>query len=138
MRNALIFICSTLWLIAGVNVVRIGIQAKQLSELGPWATVIGIVIIFILFGMMFLRISLKNIKRIKDLPSDRLKVWNCMPWKSFAIMVFMISFGIWLRSCESVSRGFITFFYIGLGSALALAGCVYLVKGILNIIRDKN
>lgn len=121
-------VCAALWLIAGFNVVRMGLVALKLSTMNPWLTVLGIVVTFLAFGAMFLKISLKNIGRIAQLPESKLKVWNCMPLKSFAIMIFMISFGVFLRGSESVSRGFIAFFYIGLGTALALAGCIYVVK----------
>lgn len=128
MRKTLMIVCAALWLIAGFNVVRMGVAALGLSTMSPWLTVLGIVLTFIAFGAMFLKISLKNVKRIAQLPESKLKVWNCMPLKSFAIMAFMIALGVFLRGSESVPRGFIAFFYIGLGSALALAGCAYIVK----------
>lgn len=121
-------VCAALWLAAGFNVVRMGVFALKVSTFPIPVIVVGIAITFLLFGAMFLKISLKNVKRISSLPEDKLKVWNCMPLKSFAIMAFMIAFGVFLRGSESVPRGFIAFFYIGLGSALSLAGCVYIVK----------
>lgn len=133
MRNCLIFICCALWIAAGVNVVRMGVLALGLSEMGVAAMVVGGVVTFLMFGFMFMKISLKNVKRIEGMPSEKLKVWNCMPLKSFLIMAFMIALGVTLRRCAAVPRGFIAFFYIGLGSALSLAGLLYLYKGVARI-----
>lgn len=121
-------ICCALWLAAGVNVVRMGVIAQRASLMGTALTVLGIVVVFALFGIMFFRISSKNIKRIHSLPQDKLKVWNCMPVKSFLIMAAMITMGVCLRRSEAVPRGCIASFYIGLGSALSLAGLLYLVR----------
>ena len=45
---------------------------------------------------------------------------------SYLIMIFMITFGVLLRRCPAVPAAFIASFYVGLGSALALAGVIYI------------
>lgn len=131
-RDILVLICSTLWLAAGFNVVRMGVVAQKASLMGTAITAVGIAVVFILFAVMFLKISIKNMKRIRTLTQEKLKAWNCMPLKSFIIMAGMITLGVMLRKNDGVPRGCIASFYIGLGSALTLAGMFYLyhvVKG---------
>jgi len=124
--NVLAVTCSALWLAAGVNVVRMGLLALKESRMETPIMVSGIIIVFILFATMFCRISVKNMKRIQALPRQKQKLWNCMPPKSFVIMAGMIALGVCLRSSEAIPRGCIASFYIGLGSALTLAGLLYL------------
>lgn len=122
----LLFTCSALWLAAGVNVVRMGILALKESDMGTAIMVSGIIVVFILFAIMFFKISIKNMRRLKNLPQQKLKIWNCMSLKSFIIMAGMITLGVCLRRSEAIPRGCIASFYIGLGTALTMAGLLYL------------
>lgn len=45
--------------------------------------------------------------------------------KSFLIMVFMISFGVIIRTFHLLPERFIAVFYTGLGAALFLAGVLF-------------
>lgn len=118
--------CSILWLIAGFNVVRIGVIAWQDSMPQTLITVSGAIAVMLAFGFMFIKIALKNLGRIASLPHEKLKVWNCMSAKSYAVMGFMILLGACLRSSDRIPRGFIASFYTGLGTALSIAGLIYL------------
>ncbi|MGM9787464.1 MAG: hypothetical protein ACI3ZF_00990 [Candidatus Cryptobacteroides sp.] len=128
-KKALIVLAGILWLVAGVNVVRMGIKTWMgLAEPWNWLLFLGAGITFIPFAAMFLRLSSKNILRIGALEEDRIYFWRCLSLKSYLIMIFMISFGVVLRNFTSVSRDFIAAFYVGLGSALFSAGVAYFYK----------
>lgn len=117
-----------IWLIAGVNVARIGVVSwERVGESTVWM-IVGCILTFIAFGIMFVKMVFKNLRRISQIPKEKRHPWDCMPLKSFLIMVFMITLGITLRSIPAVPLSFIAFFYIGLGTALALAGVVYFIK----------
>lgn len=118
----------TIWLVAGINVVRLGlISWERVGETSAWM-IVGCILTFIAFGMMFLKMVFKNLKRISQIPKEKRHLWHCMPLKSFLIMVFMIALGITLRSIPAVPQSFIAFFYVGLGTALSLAGVAYLAS----------
>ena len=51
--------------------------------------------------------------------------WNFFDLKSFAIMAFMMTGGIWLRSSGLAPQRFIAVFYSGLGASLLLAGILF-------------
>lgn len=127
--KALIATAGVIWLAAGVNVVRMGVLTW--ADLG-WSCsagmLIGLVLTFMGFGAMFFKVSQKNVKRIHAMPAEQRKFYNFMTLKSYLIMIFMISLGVYLRHNPAVPRSFISFFYVGLGSALSLAGIVYFVS----------
>lgn len=126
--RSLTILAGLVWLIAGVNVCRIGSQAW--SELGVGASPLligGVAATFLPFAMMFGKITTKNIRRIYALPTEQRKWWRMMTAKSYATMVFMIALGATLRHCSLVPTEFIAAFYVGLGAALTMAGLAYFV-----------
>lgn len=125
-ESSLTTINGIIWLIAGVNVVRIGVLTWAALDATTIWIIAGCVLTLAAFSMMFVKMVFKNVRRIRQIPAERRKVWNCMPLKSFIIMVFMIALGVTLRSMPQVPREFVAFFYVGLGTALSVAGVVYL------------
>lgn len=126
-KRTLLLIAGIVWLIAGFNVARLGFQAySNLSAVKAWEIVLSVVI-FILFGWMFFKMSIKHNKRIKNYAESYRPVWHFFDLKSYIIMAVMMSGGIALRYSHIVSETFIAFFYTGLGLALALAGLLFFI-----------
>lgn len=131
-KRTLLLIAGIVWLIAGFNVARLGILSFGLIDKN-WYLYILTILIFIIFGLMFFKMSEKHTKRILSY-EDKRPFWNFFDLKSYLIMAFMMSMGIGLRVSGKISEFFIGFFYTGLGFALALAGVVF----IYNYIFIKN
>lgn len=131
-KRTLLLIAGIVWLIAGFNVARLGILSFGLIDKN-WYLYILTILIFIIFGLMFFKMSEKHTKRILSY-EDKRPFWNFFDLKSYLIMAFMMSMGIGLRASGMATDFFITFFYTGLGFALALAGVVF----IYNYIFIKN
>ena len=113
-KRTLLVIAGCVWLLAGFNVARLGIIAyKALGSIKALHIIISIVV-FALFN-----------KRIKGYEEAYKPVWHFFDLKSYIIMAFMMSGGIWLRSSGLVPDVFIAVFYTGLGLALALAGILF-------------
>ena len=74
---------------------------------------------------MFYKMSLKHLKRISLYQEDTKPFWNFFDLKSYLIMIFMMSGGIWLRYSGLASTEFIAVFYTGLGLALIFAGIIF-------------
>ena len=110
--KSLTLIAGTIWLLAGFNVCRIGVVSWMDLETTSVLMVVGSIVTLLLFSTMFVKMLFKNVRRI--------------PVKSYAIMAFMITFGILLRNCPAIPSAFIASFYVGLGSALMVAGTVYI------------
>lgn len=122
----LLIIDGIIWLVAGLNVVKLGIEAwSTLLATTVWI-IVGCIATLAAFDTMFVRMVFKNRRRIEQIPQSSRRVWHCMSLRSFLIMAFMIALGITLRHSPQVPRAFIASFYVGLGTALSTAGIVYL------------
>ena len=123
-KRTLLLIAGIVWLIAGFNVARLGILSIGLVE-KIWYLYALSILIFIIFGTMFYKMSEKHTKRILAYEEKR-PFWNFFDLKSYLIMVFMMTMGIGLRASGKIPDFFIAFFYTGLGLALALAGIIFI------------
>lgn len=122
-KETLILIAGIVWLIAGVNVARIGLMAYR-----GYVSVVHSVLsamVFLVFGIMFFKMSEKHIKRILSYTEETYFVYRFFDLKSYCIMGFMMTGGIWLRYSNLVPILFIAIFYTGLGVALAFAGILF-------------
>ena len=124
-KRTLLAVAGCVWLIAGINVARLGILSY--GKL-PQIKIIHILLsmaVFCAFGLMFFKMSIKHTKRIKGYQEEFRPVWHFFDLKAYLIMAVMMGGGIWLRSSGLVPDVFIAVFYTGLGCALALAGVLF-------------
>lgn len=124
--KSLAFIAGLIWLVAGFNVCRIGVESWMSHGTTSVVMVVGCLATLIVFSTIFVKMLFKNVRRIRSIEVAKRRAWHIMPVKSYLIMAFMITFGALLRSCQAIPRSFIASFYVGLGSALMLAGAIYL------------
>ena len=134
-KRTLLLIAGIVWLIAGVNVARLGIISYLEIE-QKWYWYILSVVIFVLFGMMFFKMSQKHTKRIMSYEEEHQPFWRFFDLKAYIIMAVMMGGGIGLRAAGVFPNCFVAFFYSGLGCALALAGVLFLRNYI--VTRGKN
>lgn len=126
-KRTLTAIAGCVWLIAGVNVARLGIVSYlSIGQVRFWHILISLAV-FCAFGFMFFRMTVKHTRRIKGYKEETRPVWNFFDLKAYIIMAVMMGGGIWLRSSGLVPDVFIAVFYTGLGCALALAGALFWV-----------
>ena len=126
-KRALILLAGIIWMIAGFNVARLGVLSYALIEV-KWYHYVLSVVIFLLFGMMFLAMTGKHIKRIMGYTEEYRPFWNFFDLKAYIIMAVMMGGGIGLRACGVFPDVFVAFFYTGLGCALFLAGVIFTVR----------
>ena len=88
--------------------------------------VLGKSLIFLLFGTMFYRMSVKHTKRIMGYSEERQPFWRFFDLKAYIIMAVMMGGGIGLRAAGVFPNQFVAFFYSGLGCALELAGILFI------------
>jgi hypothetical protein len=124
-KRTLLLVAGIVWCLAGFNVARIGVVLY-----GEYLQVLNVVmslVVFILFGMMFSKMTKKHTKRIGNYQGKQ-PLYKFFNVQSYCIMVFMMSFGIWLRHSGLCPMRFIAVFYTGLGSALFLAGVLFIIN----------
>ncbi len=135
-KQTLLFIAFLVWGIAGFNVLRIGFFAypNHLSFVNLFLSFI----VFLCFQkFVFGKLVKKHTKRIMEYKEAKQFFLKFFDTKSFLIMAFMMTGGIWLRSSEIVSEKFIAIFYSGLGASLFLAGILFGIQYI-NAGSNKN
>ncbi|MGN0590805.1 hypothetical protein [Ruminococcus sp.] len=126
-KRSLLGIAGVVWMIAGFNVARLGILSYRVIGI-LWYTVILSVVVFLLFGMMFYKMTRKHVRRITDYEESFRPFWNFFDLKAYLIMAVMMGGGIGLRAWGVFPDMFIAFFYTGLGCALFLAGVLFMTE----------
>ena len=127
-KRTLLAVAGCVWLIAGVNVARLGVLAyTNISQIKILHILLSLAV-FCAFGLMFFKMSIRHTKRIKGYAEEFRLVWHFFDLKAYVIMAVMMGGGIWLRSSGLVPEVFIAVFYTGLGCALALAGILFWIK----------
>ena len=122
-KRTLLLIAGIVWMIAGLNVARLGVMSYLNIE-RRWYLYLLSGLVFLLFGSMFFRMSQKHTKRILGYEDYR-PFWHFFDWKAYLIMTCMMSVGIGFRAAGIFPEIFVAFFYSGLGLALALAGVLF-------------
>lgn len=120
----LLLIACFVWLIAGFNILHIGISVYQ-----NYMSILNFVfsfIIFILFWfMVFYKLTKKHTHRICGYEVERQFFLKFFDTKSFIIMAVMMTMGILIRTFHLMPIRFIAVFYTGIGTALFLAGILF-------------
>lgn len=71
----------------------------------------------------FLKIADKNLSRLMPINEKR-NIFSFMTWKSYLIVIFMVSLGIFLRH-SAIPKRYLSVLYNGIGFALFLSGIRY-------------
>lgn len=123
-KRTLILIAAIVWLIAGFNVLNIGLKSYVNNF-----TILNIILSVIVFSLfwfkIFKKLVFKHTIRIGNFEEDLHFFLKFFDKKSFIMMFAMITLGVCLRVFHLVPDTFIAFFYTGLGSALFLAGLLF-------------
>lgn len=123
-RNTLLLLACLVWSAAGFNILRIG-----LMEYPAYRTVGNYLLSALIFAVfqffIFGKLVKKHTARISTYREEHHFFLKFFDGKSFAIMAFMMTGGIALRSSGLAPEQFIAFFYTGLGASLLLAGLLF-------------
>lgn len=123
-KHHLLFFACVVWMIAGFNVLKIGIESYN-----EYRTILNYgltILVFLVFWfMVFYKLTVKHTTRIQGYEEEKQFFYKFFDLKSFFIMAFMISFGVIIRTFHLLPERFIAVFYTGLGAALFLAGVLF-------------
>ena len=123
-KVTLLLIACIVWMAAGFNIFRIG-----LIEYPPYLSIFNLCLSIIVFTVfqyfIFGKLVKRHTKRILNYKKDYQFFLKFFDLKSFAIMAFMLTAGIYLRVSGLCPVRFIAVFYSGLGLSLLLAGILF-------------
>lgn len=127
-RRTLILIAGLVWVIAGANILKIGIDTWIHNSMFWPFKLFGAVLFFgIFFTFVFRRLFGKNIRRIAQ-KNDSNCPFAFFDVKGWVVMVIMITVGITVRHYHLLPDWLIAMFYSGLSSALILTGFLFLYR----------
>lgn len=132
-------------LISGLVWVAIGIMLNVMAFIWlhdfhierTWIYITGgILMALVIHHFGFLRIVDRNLGRIKSLKAETC-VFAFMSWKSYLLVIIMITMGILLRH-SPLPRNLLSVIYIGIGFALILSSIRYLRVFIRDVFKTDN
>ena len=126
-RQFLLITAGIVWIIAGANILRIGI-VTWINSTQDWMFKIGeaTVVFLLFFVFIFRKLYYKHTRRIEEKKDDKNCPFSFFDVKSWIMMVFMIALGITIRSLHLLPDSFISVFYTGLSIALILTGILFI------------
>lgn len=127
-NRELLLAAGLVWLLAGLNIARIGFKAYAENNLSAFNFFCSVCVFAVFWFMVFNKLVTKHTTRIKGNASAKQYFWKFFDLKSFLIMAFMMTMGITIRGLNLLPEVFIAVFYTGLGVALALAGIKFSVN----------
>ena len=94
----------------------------------PWNLGISFIVFLVFQFGIFGKLVRKHTKRILAYAEEKKQWFYFFDRKSFLIMAVMMSAGIYFRFCGYVPMEWIAVFYSGLGTALCMAGILFILQ----------
>lgn len=138
-KQTLLITAGVIWIIAGVNVLKIGIttwiQTPQdwLFRIGE-ATLVFLLFFIFIFGKLYY----KHTQRIERKTKEKHCPFSFFDIKGWIVMTFMIALGVTIRAFHLLPDKFIAVFYTGLSIALIATGIRFLIFWWKRYISTKN
>lgn len=116
-RQFLMFMAGVVWILAGVNILCIGIMTWiNISSFQLFRVCEAIVVFLLFFNFVFKKLFYKHTRRIEQ-KKDKSCPFAFFDVKGWIIMAVMITVGILVRKFQLLPNTFISVFYVGLSSA---------------------
>ncbi len=127
--KTLLLIAGIVWLIAGGNILRIGVlDFIESWRQNPLYLLLAAGVFLLFMGLIFYRLVQKHNTRILQMQAQKVPVYRFFDAKSYLIMVFMITGGLLVRGFQLLPPLAIGILYCGIGSALVGAGVLFMFK----------
>lgn len=122
-QHTLLITAGTIWLLAGINILRIGLVCWAGDERQYWLfKVCEASLVFLLFfGIIFHKLYKKYTLRISQKEGKHCP-FSFFDVKGWVVMIFMITIGVVARTYHLLPDSFIAVFYTGLSLALIGTG----------------
>lgn len=124
-RQVLLITAGIVWIVAGANILRIGI-VTWLNDSQYWLFKVGeATVVFLLFLSLSSESSTTN--TLAGLSKEKEKLpFSFFDAKGWIVMCFMIAMGITIRTLHLLPDTFISVFYTGLSLALMFTGTLFI------------
>lgn len=129
-KQVLLLTAGCVWIVAGINILRIGIVTWG-SDVHDWLFKVGeaIIVFLLFFHFIFRKLFYKHTERISR-KGDKNCPFSFFDAKGWVIMIIMITLGVSIRHFHLLPNSFISVFYTGLATALIITGILFFIQGV--------
>jgi len=130
-KRVLFFAAAFVWGFAANRILNIGINDVMINT-KDYRINFGLALVgfYFFFKYVFYKMYKKHTKRIVNSEIEKPCIFSFFDIRGFAIMAFMITFGVTLRKARVIPPLYIGTFYITLGLSLLAAAVSFLYAGI--------
>lgn len=130
-KFVLIFLGAALWCYAAFRILRLGIGMIERHALHHWVNyLIGLAGFIPFFLLVFRKVSLGYINRIKRHPSEHPCVFGFFDLRGYLLMSIMIGLGILFSRWQLIPELYKGTFFISLGLSLLASSIFYIFEGV--------
>jgi hypothetical protein len=137
-KRILVLLAGLMWCGVGIMLIRFSVSwLSPLSIKGAGSYyAAGFLIAMPIHHFGFLKIADKNLNRLLPL-TEKKCIFSFMTWKSYIIVLIMVSMGIMLRH-SALPKRYLSILYNGIGLALFLSGIRYLRFFVLLLLKNRS
>lgn len=124
-KKILLVIAGAVWCVVGIMLCNLASEwlTQTSASHAFWIGLSSITLALFIYHFGFLKLVKQNADRILT-QKDRLCIFSFQPWKSYVMVVIMISMGTTLRH-SSLPKQYLAVIYIGFGLAMLLSSIKY-------------
>ncbi|MGI6752666.1 MAG: hypothetical protein ACOX4U_08700 [Anaerovoracaceae bacterium] len=122
-------IAGIVWMVAGINILKIGFTDFIRNWHGHVKYAFGIIFVFAIFTyFIFYPLVKKHRLRVLKIVEEKVYAYRFFDMKGYLVMIFMITGGFLIRSLKILPGISIGVLYSGIGLSLICAGAL-MIKG---------
>jgi len=138
-KPVLIALGAALWGFAAYRILKMGFIFIEKHALYHFVNyLIGVAGFIPFFLLVFRKVSLRYINRIKNLPQRRPCMFAFFDLRGYLIMSFMIATGIMVSHWKLIPELYKGTFFISLGLSLLASSIFYVIEGVQYVIRKQD
>jgi len=137
-KRLLIILSGVIWSAVGIMLCKLayGWLNTEYIKFQPWPALAGICLALMIHYFGFLKLVNRNISRILS-KEGKVCIFGFQPWKSYIIILIMISMGAILRQ-SPMPKTYLSIVYIGFGGAMLLSSFRYYRIFLKNMLSDTD
>lgn len=138
-KPVLIALGAVLWGFAAYRILKMGFIFIERHALHLFVNyLIGIAGFIPFFLLVFRKVSLRYITRIKNLPQRRPCMFAFFDFRGYILMTFMITMGITFSHWKIIPELYKGTFFISLGLSLLASSIFYIIEGVQFVIQKEK
>jgi hypothetical protein len=124
-KRILVAVSGTIWTAVGILLCTRAVNwlSDAANQKALWPGIAGVLLALVIHHFGFVKLANKNINRIMA-KKGKVCIFGFQPWKSYFIILIMISMGIILRQ-SSIPKTYLSIIYMGFGGAMLLSSIRY-------------